>query len=97
MNIRIGHTIWKVIDSPHEHQENRRGSTYKELREIHINDSIPKGLKDITLIHEILHACADIVGTGDEELTEEEWVKRIAPTLAGVIKENPELIKTLST
>ena len=32
------------------------------------------------------------VGIEDEKLTEEEWIKRIAPTLTQVIKQNPYLI-----
>ena len=91
--IIIGGRIWSIIYDNAEHQEGRRGSTYKELQQIRINPSIHKDLQDTTLIHEILHACADFVGIEDEKLTEEEWIKRISPTLAQMIKQNPDLLK----
>ena len=91
--IIIGGRIWKIILDNAEHQEGRRGATYKELQEIRINPSIHQDLQETTLIHEILHACADFVGIENEKLTEEEWIKRISPTLAQVIKQNFRLLE----
>lgn len=88
MNIKVGTSLYKVIEDEGEHQDGRRGSTYKELREIRINPSLSPDLKEITLLHEILHACCDFVGIEDEKLTEEEWIVRISPILHQVLKEN---------
>jgi Zn-dependent peptidase ImmA (M78 family) len=91
-HIIIGGRLWTIKKDNSEHQEGRRGATFKELQEIRINPSIHPELQEVTLIHEILHACSDFVGIEDEKLTEEEWIKRIAPTLTQVIKQNPYLI-----
>lgn len=84
---------WNVVSGDGEHQEGRRGATYKELQEIRINPSLHDDLKAITIVHEVLHACADFVGIEDEKLTEEEWIKRISPALTNVLQNNKEFWK----
>lgn len=91
MKINIAGREWQVVKGDGEHQEGRRGATYKELQEIRINPSIHPDLQQVTLIHEVLHACADFVGIEDEKLTEEDWIKRISPILTQVLKDNPHL------
>ena len=86
--LNIGGRTWNVVEGEHEHQEGRRGSTFKELQEIRINPSIHQELKEVTLVHEILHACADFIGIEDEKLDEEDWIKRISPVLTQVLKSN---------
>lgn len=93
--IIIGGRLWTIKKDNSEHQEGRRGATFKELQEIRINPSLHPELQFCTLIHEMLHACADFVGIEDEKLTEEDWIKRIAPTLAQVIKQNSDLLKII--
>ena len=87
-NIKVGSSIYKVIEDEKEHQNDNRGSTFRELREIRINPSMSPDLKEITLLHEVLHACCDFVGIENEKLTEEEWIVRLAPILHQVLKEN---------
>lgn len=90
--ITICGRVWSVVPGEGEHQEGRRGATFKELQEIRINPSLHPDLKETTLIHEILHACADFVGVEDEKLSEEDWIKRISPVLTRVLKDNPNLL-----
>jgi len=87
-DINICGRIWRVVEDGTEHQEGRRGATYKELQLIRINPSLHQDLKDVTLVHELLHACADFVGIEEEKLTEEDWIKRIAPTFTNILKNN---------
>lgn len=95
MTINIAGREWQVVKGDGEHQEGRRGATFKELQEIRINPSIHPDLQQVTLIHEVLHACADFVGIEDEKLTEEDWIKRISPVLTQVLKDNPKLLVSL--
>ena len=95
LNIKIGGRAWKIIFSDLQHQEGKRGSNYKELQEIHLNPSQHIELSEVTLIHEILHACCDFAGMEDEKMVEEQWVVRVAPILTQVLKDNPNILKDL--
>ena len=44
-----------------------------------------------TLLHEVIHACADLADLTDDS-TEEEWASRLAPVLLRVLWENPALL-----
>ena len=90
--IKVCGKTWCIKRDAAQHQEDRRGCTYKELQEVRINPSLHPELQETTLIHEILHVCADHVGIEDEKLTEEDFIKRIAPTLTTIIKLNPDLL-----
>jgi len=86
--INICGNTWKIKIDSAEGQDDNNGSSYNLLQEIRIDPNIHHELKDSTLVHEILHACANFVGMDDAKLTEEEWVSRIAPTLTRVLKDN---------
>lgn len=47
-----------------------------------------------TVIHELLHACMDLVGAVDvvNAETEESLVRRLAPVLVDVLRRNPKLV-----
>ena len=91
MEVKVGCITYEVKEDSAQHQDDRRGATYKELSEIRINPHLSSKLKEITLLHEVLHACADFTGIESEKLTEEQWVVRISPILLTVLKENKGL------
>lgn len=47
-----------------------------------------------TLLHEVLHACADLAGLEDDA-SEEEWASRLAPALLQVLTQNPRVLAYL--
>ena len=47
-----------------------------------------------TLIHEVIHACADLADLGDTS-TEEQWASRLGPILLQVLRDNPHLVEWL--
>jgi hypothetical protein len=51
-----------------------------------------------TVLHEIMHACANLGGSEDgseDAFTEEQWIRRIEGALFGVLRDNPELVAYL--
>lgn len=89
--IQICGRIWTVEFSKEVHHEGRRGDTFKELQKIRINPTVHRELQAVTLVHEVLHAVADCVGIEDEKLTEEEFIKRMAPVLTHVLQMNDDI------
>lgn len=47
------------------------------------------------LIHELLHACADVAGWGEETLTEEQVALRLMPVLLDTLRRNKPLVAYL--
>jgi hypothetical protein len=47
-----------------------------------------------TVMHELLHACCDLIGTTDQLTSdvEESVVRRLAPVLVDVLARNPQLV-----
>lgn len=60
-------------------------------------DQAPSQLAD-TLVHELLHACFDLIGAGEDVSAdvEERLVRRLAPVLVGLLHDNPRLVTWLS-
>jgi hypothetical protein len=52
-----------------------------------------------TLLHEVLHACLDLIGiNGDIDAdTEEKLVRRLAPILLLVLRDNQQLVSYLTS
>lgn len=48
----------------------------------------------VTLLHEVLHACADVAGVDDDK-AEERVVTVLAPVLLAVLRGNPRLVDWL--
>ena len=84
-SFRLGASQWKVHMAPVVGDEDRRGVTYLERREIWLNPDMHETVIRETFIHELLHVCADFAGIDDEKLSEEQWVSRITPALHAVI------------
>ena len=49
----------------------------------------------MTVLHEILHACADVVGVDDDK-AEERVVTVLSPALLQVLRDNPRLVEWLT-
>jgi hypothetical protein len=49
----------------------------------------------VTVLHEVLHACADVVGVDDDK-AEERVVTVLAPALLAVLRDNPRLVGWLT-
>jgi len=85
--ITIGGVEWKIVMSKLLIDDECRGKCYKEKREIHVSPDLTDSTRDVTFIHEVLHAIFEMRGTtNDEEFTEEECVTALSPLLAGIIK-----------
>ncbi len=50
-----------------------------------------------TLLHEVLHACVHPSLSSKETTTEEEFITQSTPVLLGVLQDNPDLVKYLTT
>lgn len=93
-NIKVGTRTYEVIKDDLQTDDGCRGSTYLNKGIIKLATDITPDVEEITLIHEILHCCADFAGMNREKLTEEEWVRRIAPILTQVLKENEKILRS---
>jgi hypothetical protein len=94
MEIKVGHNNYRVLDDPMENDEGRKGVTYPQKSEIRLDPGVSEPIYRETLLHEVQHAIASHAGISGE-LTEEEWITRMTPSLLTVLRENPEFVKTL--
>lgn len=67
------------------------GLTIPDALEIHISNALSPDRERATLLHEIIHACADLADLGDTS-SEEDWASRLGPLLLQVMRDNPRLI-----
>lgn len=60
-------------------------------------DQSPTQLLD-TLLHEVLHACFDLIGASSDvdHDTEEKLVRRLSPVLIQVLRDNPGLVDEIT-
>lgn len=51
-----------------------------------------------TLLHEVLHACFELIGASSDidHDTEEKLVRRLSPVLIQVLRDNPDLIEEIT-
>ena len=96
--VKVGgrtYTIHSDLDTSRlTSDDGSRGMTFTERLRIHINSDMPVELIRETLLHECMHAAWDIVGlsrSGDAAEHEEQVIKALAPTLAAMLRENPEV------
>lgn len=64
----------------------------KELR-LYLESGLTDLIEQETLLHEVLHAAFAVAGIVLPD--EEAWVSALSPTLFGVLRNNPELLKYL--
>jgi hypothetical protein len=98
--VKVGpHTYTVVVDRAAidrlsaEGGEKRLGECDAQRLTITVDpDQAPSQLAD-TLVHELLHACFDLIGAGEDisNETEEKLVRRLSPVLVSMIKDNQRL------
>ena len=93
--LRIGPFIYKVVrDSVSQgelEEEGAVGLAVPDSLVIHISNDLAPDRERATVLHEIIHACADLSGL-DDNCTEEDWATRLGPLLLGVMRDNPHLV-----
>lgn len=96
MEIRVGQTIYTVRREQFEGEAGNNGATYTDSSQIIIAPLISDGVYRTTLLHEVMHTCANFAGIENKDkLTEEEFITRIAPVFLMVLADNPELVAEL--
>lgn len=92
--IRVGSRTYEVrLSADPEHA----GRTDSDRLIVSINDSIPQGGQQETLLHEILHAITNYTGIYNDlgHKKEEKVVNRIAPVLLDVVRRNLAVVEYL--
>lgn len=93
--VKIGHRDVSIERATAEQLEGAYGDYLADKQRIRLADYLTPQNAAETLIHEILHACWPQRWTlvGD---VEETFVSALAPTLAAVWRDNPDLVLWLS-
>lgn len=79
-----------------EEQTELAGRTDKWLQVISIEPMLASEQKADTLLHECLHAIAEIVGLSKEWGDQEEgFVRRLSPALLDLLQRNPQVVAYL--
>jgi hypothetical protein len=94
-SIRVGHRDISVNLATTDNLEGANGDYLADKQRIRLGDWLmPQSMAEV-LIHEVLHACWPNRWTlvGD---VEETFVSALAPSLAGVMRDNPSLVLWLS-
>jgi len=105
--IKIGTQVFKIVEKTSIEDgllnEGSYGYTLDNQNLIVIDKNIPKSKKQVTLLHEVLHACRmSIEGpirpkkTDEYEVWEHHFIGIYEHTVLMVIRDNPSLIKWLS-
>jgi len=92
--LKVGNTHW-LVEAVHNltMTSDSEGQAHHSAGVICIHEGLPHERARQVLIHEILHVCADFAGIGGEErLSEEEYVSRIAPALTMILMDNPWVV-----
>lgn len=81
-----------------EHGARLLGRCDTEACTIVVDPRLAGTMQRETLTHEVLHACMDVIGAGDDlgHDTEERVVRRLAPVLLDVLRRNPGLVSWLT-
>lgn len=87
-SVKIGSTNWQVVIDPSLFDRGRRGECEFDRHRILISEHSNDKQREITFIHELLHAIGHMVGITDEKMTDEQFITRIAPFLHTVLTEN---------
>lgn len=87
--IKIGSKEWKIELDDEVREDGAYGKCFPSLSKIYLYKRQEQKEIEITLIHELLHACASFVGIKDhDKLTEEEFINRVSQILHTVLEEN---------
>jgi hypothetical protein len=96
--VKIGACIYTIscVDQETLTDVGRWAEINYRLREIHYGSTRPERAQAEDIIHEILHAIFDDIGLDWGKKDEEKMTSRLAPRLAALIADNPELIERLT-
>lgn len=104
-SVRIGPHNYSVIADvtailkiSAEDNERKLGTCDTRMCVINVDpEQADSQLRD-TVLHEVLHACFDLIGAGEDisDDTEEKLVRRLSPVLMDVINKNPRLMTWLT-
>lgn len=72
-------------------QAERIGETHRHRLTIVVDPGLAPDMIAESLLHEVMHAVFTVIPT-NEKLTEERFIQLIAPTLLGVLRENPDFV-----
>lgn len=77
-----------------EHGERLVGRCDNEQLIIVIDPKLAPSQSAETVVHEVLHACMDLIGASEDINSdiEERLVRRLAPVVAQVVAANPKLV-----
>lgn len=97
MKLKVGHrtyTVRAMTKKEHTHEDGCLGLCKKRAAEILVWPAVSPCDQADTLLHEILHACWDVMHLGDE-VREETAVSNLSSSLCQVFRDNPGLIETI--
>lgn len=90
--IRIGSTEIRVKETKELDRDESDGMYSASQKVIEVREGIAEDQYELVLLHEVLHACADLAGMNDKvKYSEEECVNRITPWLREVLKGNKRI------
>lgn len=96
--VHVGPLRYRVVASSDGlsvlHDAQAVGLTSPDEATIWISSEIAEKRAPSIVLHELIHACADMVGLGDAN-TEEDWATCLAPILLDTLRRNPELVTYL--
>lgn len=91
LTIQIGATTWEIIEKTQEEMDDNDGLCDPSLHKIELSKATSPKAREITLVHELLHAITSLAEFDDEKkYTEEEFVQRVAPWLHLLLEQNHE-------
>lgn len=107
--LRVGPFTYNVIETGAEcralldgittraHKDGECGHCDHSNLDLRVHPDIAKPLKRETLLHEALHACTNLAGILPEygRKKEERLVRRLAPVVLQMLRDNPWLVKRL--
>ena len=86
MNLQIGPLNVPVVNVDLTYEETWGEFWCLPVPQIRVNQDLPKDLRALTILHEVLECITEIYGLG---LTEGD-IRTLEMSLAGIIRENPE-------
>ncbi len=101
-SVQVGGPDWKAAVKKKPSAGGRlAGHTDNLSLTISVRPGLAPGAEREVVVHELLHACVNVAGQPIESMRrkcglEENAVSVIAPTLLGVIRENPPLLRYLT-
>jgi hypothetical protein len=94
-NVKVGPHRYRVISDKDALMEAASGRTDRERLTICLDPTLAGSALADTLVHELVHACLAVVALGDD--VEEQVALALGPGLLALLRDNPKLVKYLTT